>query len=678
MSSRFIALPLLAIPFSPTLVLADITTLSPLVVTSSRLEGINSLAANITVLNSADIAKSPARTLPELLAQQVGITTTSFYGDGSNASVGIRTFGATATQNTLILLDGRRLNDIDLSSVNFSAIPFENIERIEIVRGSGSVLYGDGATSGIINIVTKDPRNSQSHSKLSVTTGSFAHRDVNAFSTYSSDRFGVTANINKTQNNGYREHNRFEQENGQIDIRIPSDSNEVYIKLGGYSQDLDLPGERQVDPLNNINQLQSDRKGSSTLNDWSKEDAVFATLGYSHKINETDSFVIDSSIRQKKQRSQFDYGGGYGDFTESHLDTWSLTPRINFERNIVNLPVSWTLGADLYVYDYQSDRANFEINKNQPIHKIDVDQKSIGIYGQGVVDIDEITSMTLGWRTQRVTQNANDTFDATAPGGSYGSEATSFKAEDQENSYEIGIKRLLAENWQVFGKIGRSIRFGNVDELFETNNAYQQVFSALTPQTSRDIELGLNFQNHWLYSSMTYFHQDINNEIGFNPVTFQNVNLDDTQHKGLELSLETQAIPRIDLSAHYTYLNAKFVDGENAGKTLPLIPKHSYTVIAQTVLPAKIQAAISWNYVGDSFFSNDASNNFGQTIPSYQTVDLKLTKKIEQLELAIMVNNLFSENYYNYGINSTSAAGKYNAYPLAELNAYIMLSYEFD
>lgn len=678
MSHRFIALPLLAIPFIPNLVQAETTLLSPLVVTASRLEGINSLAANITVLSSADIEKSPARTLPELLAQEVGINTTSFFGDGSNASVGIRTFGSTATQNTLILLDGRRLNDIDLSSVNFSAIPFENIERIEIVRGSGAVLYGDGASSGIINIITKDPRDSSPYTKLSLTTGSFSHREANGFSTYANDNFGITANINKTQNDGYRDHNHFEQENGQIDIRIPSNSGEIYLKLGGYSQDQDLPGERVVDPSNNINQLQSDRKGSSKLNDWSKEDAVFATVGYSHKINDTDSFVIDTSFRQKQQRSQFDYGFGYGDFSDSQLDTWSLTPRFNFKRNIINLPANWTVGADLYVYDYQSDRADFEINKNQPIHKLDLDQKSIGIYGQGIIDLNEATSMTLGWRTQRVTQNAGDTFDATASGGSFGSEASNFNEAEQENSYEIGIKRLLNDNWQLFGKVGRSARFGNIDELFELNGLYQQVFSALRPQTSHDVEVGLSFHHQLLSSSVTYFRQDINNEIRFNPVAFQNVNLDDTQHKGVEFSVETQAIPTIDLSANYTYLNAKFTDGENTGKTLTLIPEHTYTVTAKTTLPAEIRAAVSWNYVGDSFFSNDVSNSFGQKIPSYQTVDLKLTKKIYQLELALQVNNLFNEKYFNYGINSTSTTGKYNAYPLAERNAYITLSYEFD
>ena len=81
---------------------------------------------------------------------------TSGGKNGAGTSVDLRGFGATASSNTLVLLNGRRLNDIDLSGVDLSAIPRDSIERIEITRGnSGAVLYGDGAVGGVINIITK-------------------------------------------------------------------------------------------------------------------------------------------------------------------------------------------------------------------------------------------------------------------------------------------------------------------------------------------------------------------------------------------------------------------------------------------------------------------------------------------------------------------------------------------
>lgn len=677
MSSRLIALSLTALPLISSLSFADTSTeANTIVVTATRLGELLSLPANITVITAEDIKNSPSRTLPELLAQEVGVNTTSLYSHGSRASVGLRGFGETATQNTLILLDGRRLNDIDLSSVNFSAIPFENIERIEIVRGSGAVLYGDGATGGTINIITKDSRDTQTYTKLSATTGSFDHREANLFTTYSGEKFGLTANINNTENDGYRDNNSFEENNGQMDLRVPTAKGEVYVKLGAFEQDLELPGFRLVDPGIGLNELKSDRKGTSTPNDWADENTEFATLGYSADLNDSDSFVIDSGFRQKQQRSQlFAFGGAYTDTT---LETFSLTPRLNLERAVANLPVSWTLGADFYLYDYSSDRANFETNRNQPVHKIDVDQKSIALYGQGLVDLSDSTTLTLGWRTQRVRQKARDKFDATAPGGAFGSEAADLNETDQENSFELGAKHLINDSWDVFGRIGRSARFGTVDELFEFNSTFQQVFSELKPQVSEDIELGVNYGNDWLGVTLAVFHQDIEDEIHFNPLTFQNINFDETRHQGAEISLNAQITSSFSLKAGYSYLNAEFTEGVNDGNDIPLIPEHTYNVSAHINLPNDFKGAISWNYVGESLFTNDLSNTFGEKIPSYQTVDLKLSKKIADFELALQVNNLFDEKYYNFAVNSTFTPGRFNAYPLPERNAYFTVSYEFD
>ena len=157
MSFRFIALSLITLPFISTTILADSAELDSMVVTASRLGDISTLPASISIITADDIKRSPANTLPELLSEHVGVSTNSLFSHGSSATVGLRSFGETATQNTLILLDGRRLNDIDLSSINYAAIAIDNIERIEITRGSGGVLYRDGATTGTINIITKNP-----------------------------------------------------------------------------------------------------------------------------------------------------------------------------------------------------------------------------------------------------------------------------------------------------------------------------------------------------------------------------------------------------------------------------------------------------------------------------------------------------------------------------------------
>ena len=99
---------------------------------------------NMTVISAEQIRRSPARTVPDLLAEQVGILARDLYGNAAAASVDMLGFGATAAQNTLILIDGRRVNDIDQSGIHWCAVPLANIDRGGRLRGAGGVLSCEG------------------------------------------------------------------------------------------------------------------------------------------------------------------------------------------------------------------------------------------------------------------------------------------------------------------------------------------------------------------------------------------------------------------------------------------------------------------------------------------------------------------------------------------------------
>src|SRR4051812_2951831 len=116
------------------------------------------VGASTSVITAEDIAHSPAQSIQEIITQTPGVQLTSLFGgvNGVGTTVDLRGFGAFATANSLVLINGRRLNDIDMAGVDLSTIPRDSIERIEITRGnSGAVLYGDNAVGGVINIVTK-------------------------------------------------------------------------------------------------------------------------------------------------------------------------------------------------------------------------------------------------------------------------------------------------------------------------------------------------------------------------------------------------------------------------------------------------------------------------------------------------------------------------------------------
>ena len=101
------------------------------------------VGASATVITAEQIAHSPSHTLSEIIAQVPGVQLQSLYGgvNGAKTSVDLRGFGATAMSNTLILVNGRRMSDIDITAIDLSTIPLNAIERIEITRGnSGAVL----------------------------------------------------------------------------------------------------------------------------------------------------------------------------------------------------------------------------------------------------------------------------------------------------------------------------------------------------------------------------------------------------------------------------------------------------------------------------------------------------------------------------------------------------------
>ena len=134
--------------------------LREVVVTANRFEEpAGERPVNLSVIPREAIATTPAQTLPELLALQPGISVRELYGGGaSGATVDLRGFGSVAGQNTLVLVDGRPLNDADGSAVSWSTLPLSSIERIEILRGSGAVQYGAGASAGVINVITRMAR----------------------------------------------------------------------------------------------------------------------------------------------------------------------------------------------------------------------------------------------------------------------------------------------------------------------------------------------------------------------------------------------------------------------------------------------------------------------------------------------------------------------------------------
>jgi iron complex outermembrane receptor protein len=654
-----------------------------ILVTATRLDGDNSLAlGHVTVISATDIENSTARTLPELLARESGILTRSLYGNnGAGATVDIRGFGAASTPNTLILLDGRRLNDIDLSAVDFGAIPLESIERVEIMRNGGSVLYGDGASGGTINIITRQPATSGSSAYIEGGGGTLDTRQLDARLSHNAGPVALSLGAHGFSSDGYRDNNSLDERNLQSDVRYTRDDGEAYLKFYWDDQNLGLPGARRVDPAAGVDQLREDRRGTSTPNDYADLRGYNTTLGFTHLWENGAEAVIDAGYRRKDQKAFFDdydFGGAFANYLDSELKTWSVTPRLVIPHGLLRVKAQTTAGIDYYDSQYDSDRSLNPDTRSQPIHQIGIEQKSAALYLDTTLSPATTLSVNLGGRVQWVRVDANDRVNTGAPGGTYASEAPAFNQSQRVEMLEAGVEKQLNPQTAIYIKATRSARVATVDELFQINpTTFLQEFSKLDPQTGNGVDIGTRYRQDRLSWLANAYYMRLKNEIQYDPATFSNINLDPTQRYGLELSGRLAVGEPLELQASYTWMRAEFRSGPYQGNTVPLVPRNTASATATWKWSPATRYTVSVSYVGDKYFDNDQANDFGKKIPSYTTVDVLASHRYRNYRFAARIGNLFAEKAYDYGVSSTMTPGAYNAYPLPERTLLFTVSREF-
>ena len=631
-------------------------------VTATRV-GASTTATATTIITKEEIERSPARTLPALLSYQAGIQSRDLYGGGTakRATVDMRGFGAAGTQNSLVLVNGRRINDFDLASINFAAIPLENVERIEITRGQAAgVLYGDGAVGGVINIITRERIDPGFTGALSGTLGTDSYAEGDFSLSGGTEDVGVSLSGNVIDGDGYRDNNEIRQKVLLGELRGSLGPWDSYLTLDYSDQDLGLPGARSVNAF--VNELVSDREGTSTPFDYAEEQLISATGGASRDLGDWGRFVLDAGVRSKDQQAAFfsPFGPAFDSFIDTQLYTFTLTPRLFSDFEMGGLPVSATSGIDLIVSDYESDRALNE--GDAPIHRYEGEQVSAAIYTQADIDLDERNTLVTGVRLQGVSFDGTDRFDPTAPGANalFDSQQPAVDETELQWSANLGLEHELTRTTTLYGRTGRNFRLPTIDERVKPFTGKPM---DLDTQTSVDFEAGVIYNGQDFTLEAAAFWIELEDEIHFNPATFENENFDPTRRRGVELSGQWWVTDFLTLGANVTYLKAEFTSGQYDGNDVPLVSELTGSANAAVDFGDGWTATGVVSYYGDKRMDNDESN-FQPKIPDYWLVDLKLIKRFENFFVEGSVNNLFDEEYYDYAAASASTFGAYNAYPL--------------
>ena len=646
----------------------DDVVLPPIDVSSSRL-GSGIVGTSTSVITAEDIKRSTAQALPEIIAEQAGIQI-QHIGAGVNGArdvVDMRGFGASATSNVLVLVNGRRFNDFDLQGFDFSSIPLNSIERIEITRGnSGAVLYGDGAVGGVINIVTKTGAGAPAGARLEAAVGSFRYKEARVSVSGSKGPWSAAFSGVGIGTDGYRENSQLRQKGFTGDMRYVTDEGSVYFNVAADDQKLGLPGGRLVDPSAGINELITDRRGAATPSDFSNKQGQNYTLGATRMLASGAELIVDGSLRRKAQQAELFFMGSPYNGVETNMTTGSFTPRLKIDSNLFGIPVKVLTGFDYYHTAYSSDRA-MDLT-SMPYHMFNIKQTTEAAYANGSFAIRRDTDVTLGARYQRNTISARDTYDPTAPFGFGDAQGLPLDRSEWQYAAQAGIEHRFNPMVTVFGHAAHSFRVPNADERIGQAVAFN--FPAPTPtnfnlrtQTSNELEGGFRLHLGAFDWQTSVYYMNLTDEIFYSPATGTNVNLDPTQHYGVENAASFRLTDTVRLRGGLTYTRAVFREGPFAGNDIPLISRWTGT------------AGVSWDiwnkwvvydaivrYAGPRRLDND-SLNVQPLIPSHAVVDMRIGGEAKNVYWSFSVQNIFNDLYYDYGIASTFTIGRFNAYP---------------
>ena len=632
-----------------------------IVVTATRFpDSKRDLPVGVTVITADDIRNSASSSLGDILAQ-FGLLQIRDLAGTQNPQVDLRGFGITGDQNTLILVDGLRINESDLESAQLSAIPLDSIERIEIVRGGGAVLYGAGATGGTINIITRRARPGEVRALALGRAGGYGTEEVRGSYARQGDTFGGGIAASYEDTDGYRSNGRYRQRSalGRVDALFPT--GRAYLKLGVDEQRQRLPGALTEAEIN------ADPRQTKTPDDWRERDGAQVSLGGTKAIGRHE-LSADLGYRQRTTKAFFAAFGGF--FTDTDANLWSFNPRAKLAFDALGRTHDLIVGGDFERWDYDTLSASSPSTTSAAFSRRHGEQENVGWYALTNLWVAQRTRLVLGARTQRIAQRLTEEVFP----------VDDRRSDDRLEAYEAALRHNFATGWSVYGKYEKSFRVANFDE----NACFFPPCapSLLKPQTANGADLGVEYENARLRLRAALYDIQLENEIYFSPLTFSNVNLSPTERQGVELEALWHASATLDLRAGFAHQEATFRSGvyggvDVSGKTVPLVPEMLFTAGASWAFTPRGRFNLNLRHVGSQRFDNDQANTFPREIPEYTLVDVKLEQRFaRRWDLALEVRNLFDKGYFSYG--TATGATSFSALPAPGRAAYLSVAWRLD
>ncbi len=649
--------------------------LQEVVVTATRdQEEIRKVPANVTVITEKEIRDSGATNLVEILERQEGVQFRSYSGHEPLSIIDLRGMGGDSPYGKVqIQLNGRRLNRPDMAAVNWFQIPLSQVERIEIVRGAGSVLYGDSAVAGVINIITRTGEGKPEF-HVSAVAGSYGLHDEKVAVSGSEKKWSYAVSGENYFSLGYRNRSTVSSQGAGLDLAYDM-SDHVGLSMGA-----------------SFNRTQYELAGNLTATEMEADRRQYqpARPAYWTSASSDDDgadrqtelrFRIDSMMGDFG-RAEIGFSAGIKDaetnyvswnsFNSYAIRTYAVTPKYILEKKIFGRDNKLTAGVDYVLEPFKMDRyANRE--RTQKLSVVDLERKTVGYYLRDEFHLTEPLILSAGYRWEEAVIQGNS---ITLPG------TVDFdtKKTHRGDARELGLTYLVGDASKVFARYATAYRLPFIDEQASYYGWGNGFLADLEKETAKTMELGtaLNLLKN-LKVGLTLFRIDMENEIVWNGATNRNENLDKTRHQGAEGTFSYLWEKRFKIYGSYTYHKATFEAGSYNGRELPLVPNWMARLGAEWYLPGAVMLRPEVRFVSDAYMSGDQDNN-GEKLSAYQVYDLFLFYRPEwgrcKVSAFVGVENLNNEKYATIGVEGTAYSPQ-AYYPMPERTIKCGVSFEF-
>ena len=642
----------------------DALKLNEVVVTATRKEkAIKDLPSSITVITRTAIEQSDALNVPELISEVPGVTVNGTVGDGSTLNISLRGVNPSRTNKILIMVNGVPMNNGWSGTAWWRDLPSPNqIERIEIIKGPVSALYGGYGIGGSINIIT---RRSPIKPETTVETsfGSNSERSIGIETGGNiAEKFSYQMGVNHRAGDGYRDRSAYEDYGASTKLGwMLTDRADIEMDIGYSKVDNEIAGRLTLD------QYKEDPEQAASQFGKREMELFYTNLTFRQNVGDDDNIKATCYYHTL----DYDYIFATSSNKDTVYDTYTTGGEIQYTLNHTLWGKKNTLifGPSLR-YD-KADSKSYKTSNGERTGDPTVNSLSKplfwAVYVQDEFSVTDPLTLTLGIRYDEARYDHKDRLDPSSSGE---------KTMD-EFSPMLGLSYRFSEDTTLFGNVGKGFAPPTVSNLYGT-----KANPDLEPEIAVNYEVGIRTSQRWFDLTSTVYIMDIQDEIvsvAVNDDESKNVNAGETRHKGIETELDIKLPNGFTPFINYTYQNAEFTDYRTYakgaytvydGKKVPNISDQILIAGIKYQHPSGLNYRLSARYDSEKYTDN--ANLY--EIPGYTVWDTRIGyagKFVgKKYSAYLSVKNLFDKNYYYKGTSD-------DVYPAAPRTFLAGVSFKF-